>query len=140
MEDAGFVAASTDTTRIISFAPSKSQHTSEASTRGSTPTKNRAEWVPVNSVTLKPFDQDETADDVTMKEIGSRRKRLASSADESSDPKVVSWLSNPVIDPDLSPWKAGETKEEPMDCVSDSKKLEELLTVNDLESPDVYKL
>lgn len=51
----------------------------------------------------------------------------------------MSWPSSTVIDPGSSPWKAGETKEEPMDYVSDPKKLEELLRVNDPESPDLYK-
>lgn len=131
MED---VEISTNTPGTTSLAPSDSQGASEESTRASTPTENRAEDVPADIDSLKPFEQEDVADDVTMKDVGPRQTGPAGAADEFSSPKAV-WPSSTVIDPGSSPWKLEKTKEKPFDYASDSQKLEELLQDNETDSP-----
>ncbi len=126
------------TPRTTRSAPSDSQDASEPSTRASTPTENRAESVPNDCDSLKPFEQDERADDVTMKDVCLREDGPAGTAEDFSNPKVVSWHSSTVIDPDSSPWKAGKTKEEPVDYVSNPRKPEGLLRFHDPEAPDLH--
>ena len=133
MED---VENGTNTPRTISVAPSDSQGASEESTRASTPTENCAEDVPADIDSLKPFEQEDVADDVTMKDAGPRQNGPAGAADEL---RVVSWPSSTVIDPGSSPWMVEQTREKPFDYVSDPQKVEELLRDNETDSPDFYK-
>lgn len=78
MEDVGFVA---ETPQTMDLAPSDSQNASEASTRASNPTDNRAECVSADSDSLKIFEHDDVADDITMKDVGPRKNGPASAAD-----------------------------------------------------------
>lgn len=136
MEDVGMVA---DTPRTMSFAPSESQDASEESTRASTPTENRADDVPADIDSFKPFEHDNVADDITMKDVGPEENIPGGAGGNLDNPKVVSWPSSTVIDPGSSPWKARKTKEGPVDYASDPQKLEELLRLSDPDLPDLYK-
>ena len=136
MEDVGTIA---DTPRTMSFAPSDSQDASEESTRASTPTENRTEDAPAVPDSLKPFEQDDVADDITMKDAGPEKNSPAGAADGFDNTKVLSWPSSTIIDPDSSPWKVGKTKDEPVVYASDPQKFEELLRLNDPDCPDLYK-
>ncbi|KAF6225485.1 hypothetical protein HO133_009485 [Letharia lupina] len=129
MEDAGTVPKTPGT---MSLALSDSQAASEESTRASTPTENRTEDVPA-------FERDDVADDVTMKDLGPEKAILAGTADEFRNPKAASLPSSTVIHPSSPPWKAGKTKQEPVDYASDPQKLEELLRLNEPDSSDLYK-
>lgn len=139
MEDADVA----DTPRTMSLAPSDSQGASEESTRASTPTENRAEDAAADVNFLDPFGKDgvadDVADDVTMKDVGVEKKSPADTANELGNLKVVSWPSSTVIDPGSSPGKPRRTEHETVDYASDPQKLEELLRVNDGNSPNVYK-
>ena len=126
------------TPRTISLTPSDTQDPSEPSTRASTPTENRAEYVPNDNDSFKPWEQDERAEDVTMKDFGPRKVGSSGTAEDFGNPKVVSWPSSTVIDPGSSPWKAGKTEEEPVGYVSNPQKLEGPLRVYDLEAPDSH--
>lgn len=117
-------------TRTRSLAPFDSQEASEESTRASTPTENRAEDVAADTNSRKPSEQEDVADDVTMKDVDPRKN---------SDPKVVSWPSSTVIDPGSSPWKTEKTEQEPLDYVSDRQKIDELLRFDGSNSPDFYE-
>ena len=122
-----------------SLAPSDSHDASEESTRASTPTESRADNTPAEVDSLKPFEQEDVADDVTMKDVGPRQSEPAGAADEVRNPKVMSWPSSTVIDPGSSPWKAEKTKEEIVDYGSDPQKLEELLRIHETDSPEIHK-
>lgn len=136
MEDA---ENGTNTPQTMSVAPFDSRNASEESTRASTPIENCDEDVPADIDSLKPFEQEDVADDVTMKDVGPGQNGPAGAADEFSKPTVVSWPSSTVIDPGSSPWKVEKTKEKPFDSVSDPQKLEGLLRDNETDSPDFYK-
>ena len=127
MEDAEISA---DTPQTRSLAPFDSQEASEESTQASTPTENRAEDVAADTHSRKPSEQEDVADDVTMKDVDPRKN---------SDPKVVSWPSSTVIDPGSSPWKTEKTEQGPLDYVSDRQKIDELLRFNGSNSPDLYE-
>ncbi|CAD6581792.1 MAG: hypothetical protein ASARMPREDX12_000668 [Alectoria sarmentosa] len=136
MEDVGTIA---DTPRTMSFAPSDSQDASEESTRASTPTENCTEDVSAVPDSLKHFEQDDVADDITMKDAGPEKISPVGAADGFDNTKVLSWPSSTIIDPDSSPWKSEKTEEEPVDYASDPQKLEELLRFNDPDRPELYK-
>ena len=136
MEDVGGVAG---TPRTVSLARSDSQDALEASTRASTLTENRAEHLPTDIDFLKPSKQDDTADDVTMKDVSPDKDSPAGAADEFANQKVVPWPSTTVIDPGSLLWKAGKTKGDPVDDGSDTQNTEELLRLNHPDSPDLYK-
>ena len=133
------IEISTNTPGTVSVAPSESQEASEESTRASTPTENRAEDVPADIDSLKPFEQEDVADDVTMKDVGPRQNGPAGAADEFSDPRVVSRPSGTVIYPGSSPWRVDQSKEKPFDYVPGPQKLEELPSNNETDSPDLYQ-
>ena len=134
MED---IEAVVETPGTVSLAPSDSQDASESSTRASTPTENRAEHVSTDF--LKPSELNDVSDDVTMKDFGPGNVSPTGAADEHANIKVVSWPSSTVTDPSSLPWKAGKTEGDPLDYGSESQKLEELLRLNDPNSPDLYK-
>ena len=122
-----------DTPRTVSFAPSDSQDASEESTRASTPTENRSQDMPADLDSLKPFESDDIADDVTMKDLGPIENSPASAADGFGNSKVVSWPSSTVIDPGSSPWKVGTTKVRVAEDGSGPQYLDDLLRLNDPE-------
>lgn len=128
-----------DDVEISTYTPSDSQDPSEESTLASTLAENRAENAPAEIDSLKPFEQEDVADDVTMKDVGPRQNEPAGAGDRFSDPKVVSWPSSTVIDPGSSPWKAEKTNEEIVDYGSDPQKLEELLRIHETDSPENSK-
>ena len=136
MEDGGII---TDASRDISVAHSDSRNASEESTRASTPTEIRIEDAPADIGSLKPLEQEDVSDDVTMRDTKPEKKLMAGTTDELRNPEVVSWPSSTVIDPGTWPWKARKTGQEPVDYASDPQKLEELFRLNESDSPDLYK-
>lgn len=139
MEDVGIITGTPGTTSV---ARSDSQVVSEESTRASTPTEIRIEDVPADIGSLKPFEQEDVADDVTMRDIKPEKKSSAGTTDDFRNPNVVSWPSSTVINSGALralPWKARKTEQEPVDYASDPQKLEELFRLNDSDSPDLYK-
>lgn len=135
MED---VANLVDTPRT-SIAISDSQDASEESTRASTPTENRPENAPADVYAPKPFDYDDVADDVTMRDLGHRIRSPTSAANDLGTSKVVSWPSSAVIDPGSSPGKLGKLKEEFVEYGTDPHELEELFQTGDPDRPNLFK-
>ena len=102
MEDVG---TNVDTPRTTSV--DDSLYYSEKSTRVSTPTENRAEELSDSIDSAKPLEQDDVADDVTMKDIGPT-----------------------ALESDPSYWKVRKIKKD-ADYDSDLEKFEELPMVDE---------
>ena len=137
MEDAG---STVDTLRTQSFALSDSQDASEKSTRASTPTETCTEDVSADLGSLKHREQDNVADDVTMKDIGAEKAPPAETADEFGNLKVVPWPSGNVIDTGTSLWKEEKMKETPMvEYDPDYHKFEDIVALNHPDAPHLYK-
>ena len=121
-----------------SLTASDSQCPSEESTRASTPTDSRVEDVSINSLAFKPLEQDDVADDVTMRDVDQKLRSPTKAPDDFSTSQVVSWPSIAVIDPGSSPGKAGQNKWESVDYDAGPENFEELAQT-DLYSPKLYR-
>ena len=108
-----------------SLAATDSQCHSEESTRASTPTENGAEDIPANSFALKPPENDDAADDVTMKDLGLKTSSPTNAPGNFAS-NVATWPSSAVIDPGSSPGEAGKLRKESVDYGADPPDVEEL--------------
>ena len=123
MED----VANSVVTRTTSIAPSYSQAASDESTRASTPTEIRAGDTTDDHLAHSLFQNDNDADDVTMKDPNQKQDLQAGVRDKFDNSKVESWPS--------SPWKAQKPQEESMDYDNP----EDLFNTNDPDAPRLYK-
>ena len=135
MED---VTINADTPQT-SLTASDSQCPSQESTRASTPTDSRVEDVSINSLAFKPLEQDDVADDVTMRDVDQKVRSPTKAPDGFSTSQVVSWPTNAVIDPGSSPGKAGQNKWETVDYDAGPENFEELVQTDDDFSPKLYR-
>ena len=111
MEDVETTVGTGTTSRAASY----SQAVSEESTRASTPTEVRAGDISADSLTRPLLQNDDDADDVTMKDTNQTKSSPTGVRDDLSNSKVVSWPSATVIDPGSSPWMEKKPQEEFVD-------------------------
>ena len=114
-------------TRTTSIAASYSQAASEESTRASTPTEVRAGDTTADHLAHSLFQNDNDADDVTMKDPNQKQDLRAVDRDKFGNSKVESLPS--------SPWKAQKPEEESMNYDNP----EELFNTDDPDAHRLYK-
>ena len=108
------------------------------STRASTPTDSRAENVPNNDLAFKPSENDDDADDVTMKNLDQEVRSTTQAADDLGTSQPASWPPFASIDRGSTPGQAGQSKWKPVNYEAEPQNLEELVQADDVYSTNLY--
>ena len=101
------------------------------STRASTPTPN-------NDLAFKPSENDDDADDVTMKDLDQKVRSTTQAVDDLGTSQVASWPPFASIDRGSTPGQAGQSKWKPVISEVEPQNLDELVQPDDVYSTNLY--